>query len=504
MASAASRLVRISPVALLLMGATAPRPNAAIELTPIVEDGSVSAIEVAMTLDGGPSQDFAFTAPIVYPGAPGVAERMTRLSIVDARGPLPMAIRDDSPIPGGFPYFRHWRASRATTYPVTIRYRAAVMAPGGIGGPAYGLRAVGGGVVGAGPGLLIVPDADPYARTALRWNLSHLPAGAIASTSLGDGTTLTYAGGPTRLQRSWLLAGPAHRYPAKGVANGFSATWLGQAPFDATRAMAQTARAHAWLARYFPNLRPTPPYRVFMQFREAPPFGGGTALEQSFMLSRGPLRPGEAPVAPLSTLFHEMIHQWTGSIEAPQGEASWFSEGLTTYYEKLLPMTSGFASVSDHGRAINGLAEAYFTSKARNWSAAQITKVGFADEEVRHTPYVRSAMYFFDLDARIRAKSAGRRTLNSIMFPLFLARERGERFDTARWEAIVSRELGPEEAERFRRLILAGGDTLDPRPDAFGPCFDREAATFEHEGRTIAGYRWVRVARVPDAACRRR
>ena len=240
-----------------------------------------------------------------------------------------------------------------------------------------------------------------------------------------------------------------------------------------------------------------------MQFRDAPPFGGGTALTHSFMLSRGPSAPGDPDRNPQSTLFHEMIHQWVGGIDAPAGESSWFSEGLTNYYQDVLQLRSGFIDVAEYGDAINDLSEDYFTSKARNWSAEAITKVGFGDEEIRHTPYRRGAMYFHDLDARIRAKSGGKRTLDDLMFPMFLAREKGMRFDTAKWTEMVTAELGPEEQGRFERLILTGTDTLEPRADAFGPCFAREATQFDKDGKRIAGYRWVRVARVPDRRCGR-
>jgi hypothetical protein len=90
------------------------------------------------------------------------------------------------------------------------------------------------------------------------------------------------------------------------------------------------------------------------------------------------------------------------------------------------------------------------------------------------------------------------------MFPMFVAREQGARFDTARWVAMVSAELGPEEKGRFEWLILEGTETLEPRPDAFGPCFTRQATRFAKDGKEIPGFKWVRVAGPPDAACRKR
>jgi hypothetical protein len=490
--------ILLAPV---LIGAAPAGPDAQVVLTPVSAGGAVTGIDVAFDLANGPADGFALSAPIVYPGAPGVADRIRDIVITDAEGAVATTSSDDPAVPGGFPYFRHWKATRAVQYPVHIRYRSLVMPAGGPGGPAFGIRAVGGGVAGSGGGFLMVPDGEAKGTTTLRWDLSGMPAGSIAGTSFGEGA-VTFAGGPARLYDSWIMVGPARRFPAKGSLDGFSAMWLGAPSFDAPAAMRIAARGHDYIAHYFPHLKPTPPYRVFMQFREQDPPGGGTALDQSFMLSQGPAAARERRPAPLITLFHEMIHQWTGQIDMPQGVSSWFSEGLTTYYQDRLPMKGGFESVGDYLDHINRMVESYETSKARNWSAAAITKVGFGDEQVRHTPYIRSALYFYDLDARIRAKSGGKRTLDSLLFPMFVAREKGMRFDEAKWIEMVTGELGPEERGRFERLIIEGTDTIEPRADAFGPCFTRRDASFTVDGRQVSGHQWVRVPGVKDATCR--
>jgi hypothetical protein len=491
--------ILLGAAALALLTAAAPPPEeAAITLRPVSKDGAVVAIDVTMKLSV--SGELRLDAPVVYPGAPGTADRMQGITVTDRAGKVPLTVSEDPPVSGGFPYLRHWQAGRAVSGPVRVSYRALVMAPGGPGGPAFGIRAVDRGVVGAGSTLLLFPVRPSIATTRVHWDLSRLPPGSIAAMSHGDGD-LVLDGPPSQLAQSWFMAGPLGRFPAKGQSDGFSAYWLGTPTFDAPAEMAWTARAHHYLARHFPHLRPTQPYRVFLQFRDRPPFGGATALHQSFMLSRGPLREGEAPAAPRLTLFHEMIHMWVGGIEAPVGVSSWFSEGLTTYYEYLLPMRGGFITLDDYGREINRLAESYYTNKARNWSAEAITKVGFTDEEIRHLPYRRSALYFADLDARIRAASGSKRNLESLLFPMFLAREAGETFDQARWIAMVTDELGPQEKTRFERLILEGADTIEPDSNAFGPCFRREAARFTRDGQDIAGFRWVRVADVAEASC---
>lgn len=482
---------------LALLTAAKEPEQAQIKLRPVVQSGKVTAIDVAMILpvDG----ELKLDAPVVYPGAPGVADRMTNLVVTDSRGRVTLTQTEDAPTRGGFPYFRHWKSDRVVVSPVNIRYRALVQQPGGPRGPAFGVRAVRNGAAGSGVTLLLEPKTGSIRSTRVIWDLSTLPQGSTASMSHGDGS-FTVAGGPSELLQDWFLVGSLGSYPARGDKN-FKAYWLGVPTFDAPSEMAWTARAHKYLVDYFPHLRPAKPYRVYLQFRDEEPYGGGTALYQSFMLSSGPRAAGAPAVAPKSTLFHEMIHMWTGGIEAPVGISSWFSEGLTTYYEHVLPMRGGFETVAQYGEEINDLTQRYYTSKARNSSAIEITKVGFGDEEVRHTPYLRSALYFADLDARIRAKSNGARNLESLLFPMFLSREKGERFDQAKWIEMVTGELGPEEQGRFERLILEGADTLIPASDAFGPCFKLEPTTFKKNGQDIAGHRWMRVASIPDQNC---
>ncbi|HEY4546975.1 MAG TPA: hypothetical protein VIG90_11210 [Pedomonas sp.] len=473
-------------------------------LRPVREGGAhVSAIDVTLEISAPASQrgePLRLVAPIVYPGVPGAAERMIDLVIEDQSGPLPMSVKDDPAVPGGFPYFRHWTAERTAHYPVTVRYRAQVLPDGAPNGPPFAMRPVGGGVSGAGVSILIQPADQTDMPATLHWDLGDLPAGSIAVTSHGEGTAT--AASPSDLAQGWYLAGPAGRHPRENGSHGFSAAWLGTPTFDAPMEMAWAAEVYRWLAGYFPHLKPMPDYRVFMRFHEQPPYGGATALPKSFMLSRGPLEPGEAAVAPRTTLIHEMLHQWTGGIDAPHGISSWFSEGLTTYYQTILPARGNFETLDEYEAAINDLASDYYSNPALRMSAAEITKVGFSDAVIRHMPYQRGALYFADLDARIRAKSGGARTLETLLFQIFRERESGHRFDHARWLELITQELDEGERERFERVILEGAEVLQPASNAFGPCFARLAARYSVAGETREGFRWVRVPTVPEDQCR--
>lgn len=469
---------------------------------PVRHGDEVMAIDVRSTLRDVPADaaPFGLSAPIVYAGVPGIADRVQDLVVTDAQGNVPLTSSDDPPAPGGFPYFRHWKPGRAVIYPVTISYSSLVQPAGSRQGPPFGIRPSGGGVSGAGSGFLVIPDHVKGGVSRVTWDLSGLPAGSVGIASFGEGDAQV-TGPPARLQQAWYMAGPVGRYPAHGQDHGFSAAWLGSSPFDPAAESAWSAGLYTYIADELRYLKPPPPYRVFMRFLDTPPVGGGTALPNSFMLSQASGRREPGKEGPRRTLAHEMMHQWTGGIDAPQGVSSWFSEGLNTYLTAIIPKRGGFTSVADYAEEVNDIAEGYWAQPARTWTAERIAKAGFGDEGVRHVPYNRGALYFADLDARIRAKSKGERRLEDALQPVFVAREQGQRFDHAAWKAFVVRELGPGADEEFEARILRG-ELFKPDPNAFGPCFALTPRTYDHEGETLAGWAFVRNPGVSDATCR--
>jgi hypothetical protein len=476
-----------------------PQPAFDAVFKPVRDGGpEVTAIAVAETIRGLPAgKPLVLSAPVIYAGVPGVADRVKDLAVKDDQGAVPLSVSEDARVPGGFPYYRHWTAARTTVGAVSVSFRSLVMPPEVARGPPFGIRAVAGGVAGAGSGFLVFPEMGP-ADLTVTWDVSGLAPGSTGIASWGEGETRLHAP-PRELTQGWIIAGPVSRYPAAGKANGFSAAWLGQPPFDAPAEMAWAAKLYAYLGKSFAYLQPPPPYRVFMRFIPGGP-GGGTALPRSFMLAAAAGAPKPGATAPKGTLAHEMIHQWSGGIAEPDGINSWFSEGLTTYYAALLPKRGGFATLDDYAREINNIAHGYYAFPARTWTASRIAEAGFGDEAIRHIPYSRSALYFADIDSQIRAKSGGRRQLMDALQPMFRSREKGVRFDHAAWKALLTKELGADEAARWQRIVL-DGELFTPDAHAFGPCFVLKPAKYEFQGQPLDGYSFERAAGVPEAKC---
>jgi hypothetical protein len=445
-------------------------------------------------------EPFCLRVAAVYAGTPGIADRVQNLEVRDIHGLVPLTQLEDTKEMGGFVMMRRFHANRPVAYPVTVSYRSLVAKPGGPNGPAWALRESAGGISASGAGFLVLPELTSPFLIRVTWDLADMPPHSVGALTVGEGSFQVTA--PIEeLNQSWFMVGPVERYPAQGPVDGFSAYWLGTTPFDATAAMKYAADAHSKLSTFFGDKTPGT-YRVFMRVLQEPPYGGGTALGDSFMLSMGPTAHGPSNEAPTGTIVHEMVHHWVGSIEGSPTTTPWFHEGLTVFYTGLIPLRMGLGAVADYERDINNRARGYFGSVGKNLPAEEIGKAGFGQsEDVRHVPYNRGSLYFADLDAKIRAASKGTRKLDDVVVALFAQRKKQGKVDHNDWLALVTKELGPSAREQWEAVNMRG-ESLVPDSNAFGPCFERRATTYQVEGKAVDGYEWVRKADVPDATCR--
>ncbi|MDV6332952.1 hypothetical protein [Asticcacaulis sp. 201] len=488
-------------VATVITGSVKAEPTLDMTWKPVSDvEGEVFAIAVKQVVNGVAVADgkpLSFSAPVVYAAVTGVADRIQNLQVSDAQGVVALTVDEDKPVPGGMPYYRHWRAARAVTYPVTVSYTAGVQPPGSPSGPAFGIRPAEGGISGSGGGFLLLPENAGTTVTRVAWDLSALPPGSMGVTTFGEGA-FEVNGDPDAVTEGWIMAGPLHHLASKDNRH-FHAYWLGKPTFDAEAEMAWAAKGYDVLSRSYKYLDPAPDYRVFLRVLDTPPYGGGTALGNSFMLSMASGKARDIHDTRI-TIFHEMGHQWAGDFDGGVASA-WFIEGLNVYYTTLLPLRGGLVSVEDYGKLLNAQARDYYTSPALHWSAAKIVETGFGDEKIRHTPYMRGQLYFADLDAQIRKKSHGKHTLDSFLAPMFVARHNGAKIDQPYWEAMLLKELGPQAVMDFRAINIDGTKVIDPASASWGPCFRRQATSMKSGDEAVIGYQWVRVKNVPDDRC---
>ena len=99
----------------------------AVTLRPVRGDSTeVRAVEVTWRLEGvlwKSKEPFSLRSPITYAGRTGIAERVDGLIMKDSVGIVSLTVENDSADPGGFPFYRHWRANRAVVPPIVVTYR---------------------------------------------------------------------------------------------------------------------------------------------------------------------------------------------------------------------------------------------------------------------------------------------------------------------------------------------------------------------------------------------
>jgi hypothetical protein len=450
-------------------------PLLGVTLSPggIDADGNPSYVDVSTQISGMefPADAPFLMTPVKFAGVQAVPYEADAIEAADEAGAISLKQTIDDPDVGGFLFYRRWSATRPIDGDITLRYRAPIelVVPGLGSGPPFDLRAAGGGFSGAGSTWLIVPDVgDRPFSIDVHWNVEALKPGSIGVSSFGRGAARTV--GPVNLLLfSYYMAGPIGRFPAEDEPSRFSGYWIGTPRFDAYELLSWSERAYGVIAGLFDDPDP-PPFTVMLRGN---PYqgGGGAALTNSFLVSYPDTR--EDATEMRETIAHETVHNWVGSIDGPPGSTSWFSEGMTVAYTREFLYRSGLFSADEFLESVNGTATNYYTNPLNDLPNDQIAAGFWKDARIRSLPYSRGSLYFASVDARIRDRSEGQRSLDDLLKAFNEIRKSGETFDTQAWLDLVVGELGPEAQQDFEDMIA--GKLIVPPDDAFGPCFERKA-----------------------------
>lgn len=466
----------------------APPPALRLELKPHATDGTFDYVDGRMTIE----------APKVAAGATLVKMPVLIVSIPTARydgdalkarddaGDLPLTIKDEPPTPTSTD--RRWLASRATRGDVVVTFRAPPreITPTTRNGPLFDLRANGGGMIGAGITFIPLPDTTfPY-RFGLKWNLSDVAPGSRGVWSLGEGDAEATIPANT-VAFSFYSAGPLQSYPPRPTAD-FGMYWLQQPTFDTDELAHGIQQLHGYMSRFFHD--EGQPYRVFIR-KNIHPGDGGTALARSFTFG---WNEEEAPTLDKlqSLLAHEMTHNWP-AMEGDHGDTAWYSEGAAEYYSILLSHRAGVTTLARFQEEMNERAAGYYTNPYVAYSNREAAKIFWTDKDAQRVPYGRGFMYLAKVDAQIRARSKGKRSLDDVVVPMFERKKEGRPPSVDDWLALVTAEIGSQAKRDYDDMVA--GKILVPPKNSLAPCFK----PVEHP---VGAYKWERVTSVPDSECK--
>ncbi|WBO20775.1 peptidase M61 [Sphingomonas abietis] len=472
MARYLSRGRGLAPVALILIGAAPAAPRLAIGLAPATPDAAhhipyVDVVVTAQDVHAAPG-DPLFSLALVANTVTTSAKDLTRLGFADEAGPIGVAVRDEAE--DGSDSRRVWLANRAVNGTVTVRYRVPIdSAAPPLALPQYEMRTEGDTFSAAANAFLLLPD-DQRSRVAqVRWDFAAYGAGGVGVSSFGVGDATSAAALSTdRLNSVYYMGGHPGTYRSND--DGFFAGWQGQPPFDMAPLMCWAGDLHRFYGRFFRYAPDS--FGVFGRTNSRNP-GSGIGLADSFAYT---FNDSSVPADLRTLLAHEMLHSWVNSLDASMDKAggldrSWFGEGLAVHYQRALPFRAGMISARDFLADVNETAGRYYTNIKIGTPNADIPAGFWRDTRVRVLPYDRGSLYFDTVDAEIRARSRGARSLDDIVRTMLAARRAGKPMNEALWRKLLNAELGAPGVVEFDAMLA--GRTVIPPSNAYGPQFRR-------------------------------
>jgi predicted metalloprotease with PDZ domain len=373
---------------------------------------------------------------------------------------------------GARPSERRITASPGTSVTLSYLVRSGVETPGGSGGQPFEPWIFADWLFIDGHTLFARPQRRPETPATFAWEGD--PRTPFFS-DLELMKTAAYGGTLTDIMSSTMLAGKDVRVVSRGStrlalhgAFAFSDAEL----LDGIARILRTERAFWGDPADAPFLVTLAALPVDAGYRGA---YGGTGHGDAFAaVISGELRKRDL----MGGLFaHEIFHAWNpAELGVPATPVNtWFGEGFTEYYARLLPMRAGITSLDDFVDAWNEWLVDYMTSPARNYTGAKVEELYWSDPDAERMPYMRGALIAALWNRRLLEASGGRSGLDDLMRAM--RREAAATAQTASAQRVTAstvllaaaRTAGVDLAPDMARFV-EGGETVILPPDTFGPC----------------------------------
>jgi hypothetical protein len=405
---------------------------------------------------------------------------MEPLQAYDELGYIPLTDTEESAYPI---VYKKWMCGRDVSGAVTIEYSVypRILPPGYTSSPYFDFRAEDGGANGAGLTFLAnVPDAGGLLD--LKWDLSHMPAGARGIWSYGEGD----------ISREGEMSDFLHTYYAVGdirseVSGDYGFYWLSEPPFDLRELARQTRTLFVKMSGFFRDIRSV--YRIFVRRDPFEKSGGGTALQRSYMFGYSNAAV-PTPDKVRNLLAHEMVHNWPLMEDEPYGTCTWYSEGCAEYYSILLPVRFGLASREYLLNELQNRTDAYYTNPTRGMGNMEAAAICWEDRRAQKIAYGRGLFFLAETDTAIRRATNGEKSLDDVVLALLVRSGNGEKYGNDAFIGTVKEISGLDLAGRLRDM--ASGMPFAPPRDGFDGLLDyTEVNTLEADtGLPAITYKW--------------
>lgn len=429
------------------------QPELAIDLTPEVGFG---ALLVTVRLAGPPSQSARELRVAKAWADTHAGEVISDIEARDAAGKLEVGqASDDGPD-------RVYPLLRAPEGPeLIITYRAS---GSGAASSNLALRVGPDQISGVGHSFLLLPPLREPIPAVVRWHVGSLGEGAGSASSLGVGSEVRAEATSEELAHAAYVAGPLSVAEGEG---GQKMVLLGKAELDVGAVLDWTGRVHRLAERLFEgdaaSGAPSSSDRFLFLLVTQPGMGrshNGAHLSRSFALWFDGSRALDPALR--IAIAHELIHKWIGAsvrLDDERGRpAKWFAEGFAVHYARRLLFDEKLITPKDF--------------------AEDLRRTIDPGRDVRDEAYRRGALYAAHMDASIRSRSRGKRSLDDVMRELLVAAKvkKSEVLPLSALRDAAIRELGDAAAEELDEAVVRGARPIILPDGAFGPCIKRRRA----------------------------
>jgi hypothetical protein len=358
----------------------------------------------------------------------------------------------------------------------------------------------------SGESLLLLPVAydEKPVPTKLHIAADALGAsGAASSFGIGGERDKTVRG--RFLRHAAFLAGQLGTATFHTLDAEDEAAWIGLTAFDPRAVASEAAIIRGAVETFFGAREAAPmPLLIMGHVRPARLFSM-SRRSNSMLLNVGMQEPW-GPVGRIA-VAHQVTQKWIGGAvwvgpddPVHEAESYWFSEGVARFFARDILFRVGLLDPDEVRDSVGVDLAAWYTSPRRSESN-QAVAAHIGSEGAMSLLVARGSLYALGANARLRAKSGGKKSLDMVMLELLReARESHQRvLPLASWIGALRRELGDQEPGIFEEAV-GSGRRLELPPDVLGPCFRRvdgkyarfdlgfdEAATRASPRHTIAG-----------------
>ncbi len=439
----------------------------------------VVTLSIAPRLDSGPT----VLVRVVVRGAPATsptwhivqAKRaaVSELTAEDESGTLPVVARDTPPSV-------ELTFGRKVKGELTLSYRVAAEA---FSSDVLGVALDPNHMRVSGERLVALPDGigETPVDALVRIDPTALGPYARAASSFGIGNKHRLQASPSALRRATYLAGPMGQALLDGPEGHDEVAWLGYTTFD-PRSVAAEVAGFRMAARDFFRERDSAPFTLLIVV-DPRPVGEfeATRRTSSVLLHVGVNQAYNGPLR--VTVAHQLLREWMGSVlyvgpldPRKSGEAIWFTDGVTRYLGRELTFRFGLLTAAEYVAEVEELERIALTSPLAEKSNAELAALGTPAASA--LAVARGARHAADVDARIRKKSGGKRSLDDLMRQLYAEAKRvgGPLLEKA-WLDALTDELPSAGPASFAHV--ATGKRLELPADALGRCFAAEARRYE-------------------------